>query len=120
MALQEFFRTRYAPHLEGSQFIDLIAECKEILAGMVKMLEHKAIEVVEDPKPKVDDKSGSEVVTELAPLQKEVSSWFTEVEELPNEIFIDLPPEPTMELVPFLTDIGSSIFLISSDVYNPL
>jgi len=34
---------------------------------MVKMLESKVVEIVEDPElePKVDDKSGPEVVTEL-------------------------------------------------------
>jgi len=61
----------YAPHLEGPQFSDLVAKCKEILAGMMKMLEHKAVEVVEDlePEPTVDDKSGPEVVAELVSQQ---------------------------------------------------
>ena len=71
LVLQEFFRTRYAPHLEGSQFsdlIDLVAECEEILVGMVKMLERKTAEVVEDLEPGVDDKPRSEVVIELTPL----------------------------------------------------
>ena len=48
LVLQDLL-TQYAPHLESSQFSDLVAECKEILAGMVIMLENKAIEVVEDP-----------------------------------------------------------------------
>jgi len=30
-------------------FSDLIAECKEILTGMVKMLESKTVEIVENP-----------------------------------------------------------------------
>jgi len=38
---------------------------------MMKMLEHKAVEVVEDlePEPTVDDKSGPEVVAELVSQQ---------------------------------------------------
>jgi len=49
LILQELLHTRYAPHLEGPQFSDMFAECKEILTGMVKMLESKAVEVIEDP-----------------------------------------------------------------------
>jgi len=50
-------RTRYAPYLERSQFSNLIAECKKLLAGMGKILEIKAVEVVEDAESelKVDD-----------------------------------------------------------------
>ena len=56
-----------APHLEGPQFSDLIAECNQILAGMVKMLESKTVKIVEDlePESEVDDKPGAEVVAEL-------------------------------------------------------
>ena len=56
--LQNLLHTRYAPHLERPQFSDLIAECKKIFGGMMKILKSKAVEVVEDPKPKpeVDDK----------------------------------------------------------------
>ena len=81
---------------------------------MVKMLENKAVKVIEDPEsePKIDDKpeSGPEVVDELAPLQEEGSSRYTEVEELPNEILIDLPPEPYMKLVPSSADMGALFF----------
>jgi len=36
-------------HLKGTQFSDLIAECKEILTGIMEMLESKAVKIVEDP-----------------------------------------------------------------------
>ena len=48
------------------QFNDLIAECKEILTDMVKMLESKVVEIVEDS----ELEAGPEVVTELVSLQE--------------------------------------------------
>jgi len=69
LVLQGLLRTRYAPHLDRPQFsdlIDLVEECKEILAGMIKMVERKAAEVVEYLEPEMNDKPGSEIVTELA------------------------------------------------------
>ena len=72
LALQELLRTQYDPHLESSQFNDLIVKCKEILADMVKILESKTVKIVEDSEsePGVDDKPdpGLEVVAELVPL----------------------------------------------------
>ena len=58
LVLQDL-RTRYASHLESSQFNDLVSECKEILTDMVKILERKAVEVIESSKlePEVDDKA---------------------------------------------------------------
>ena len=57
--LAYFTRTlyRYAPHLEGLQFSDLVAECKEILACMVKMLKSKAVKAVDnsESESEVDD-----------------------------------------------------------------
>ena len=51
----------------------MIAECKKILTGIVKMLESMAVELVEDPKleSEVNDKSWlrTKVVAELASLQ---------------------------------------------------
>ena len=84
--LQELLHTRYAPHLEGPQFSDQVAECKEILADMVKILESKAVEVVEDPElePEFDEKS--EVVVELVSLQEKIFSHPPEVVELPIEL----------------------------------
>jgi len=73
LVLLKLLRTQYAPLLEEPQFsdlIDLVVECKEILADIVKMLERKATEVVEDPELEVDDKPGSEVVTKLAHCKK--------------------------------------------------
>jgi len=61
---------------------------------MVKMLESKSVEIDED------SKSEPKVVAELVSLQKEISSQPTEVVELPIEIIVDLPAEPTMELIP--------------------
>ena len=72
MVLQDL-RTRYAQYLESPQFSDLIAECKEILVSMMKILESKAVEVIEN------SESESEVVAELVPLQEEISSLSTEV-----------------------------------------
>ena len=45
----------------------MVTECKEILTGMVKMLESKTVKIVEDlePESEVDDKPGAEVVAEL-------------------------------------------------------
>ena len=62
--------------------------------------------VVDDSEPESElEEPGSEVA-ELAPLQEEVSSRFTEVEELHNEILIDLLLESTMEIVPSLIDMS--------------
>ena len=80
---------------------------------MVKMLESKTVEIIEDLKsePEIDDKleSGPKAVDELAPLHEEVSSLYTEVEEPHNEIFIDLSLEPTMELVLSLAAMKTSL-----------
>ena len=46
---------------------------------MMKMLESKVVEVIEDSEPE------PEVVAELAPPQEEVSSCSIEVEELSNK-----------------------------------
>jgi len=57
-----------------SQFNDLVLECKELLAGVWKILESKAVEVVEDlepePEPEVDDEAepGPEIIAELVSL----------------------------------------------------
>ena len=58
LVLQDL-RTRYASHVESSQFNDLVTECKEIFTDMVKILERKVVEVIESskPEPKVDDKA---------------------------------------------------------------
>jgi len=68
LVLQEL-STRYAPHLKGPQFNDLIAEYKELFTDMVKMLESKAVEVVEDPEsePEVDDEPEDDDKPELKP-----------------------------------------------------
>ena len=69
LILQELSHTLYASHLEGPQFSDLVAECEEILAGMVKMLESRAIKAVDNPEleSKVYDKpeSKQKVIAEL-------------------------------------------------------
>jgi len=48
LVLQELLHTRYALHLKEPQFNKLIAECKKILTGIMKMLKNKTVEVVED------------------------------------------------------------------------
>jgi len=40
--------------------------------------------------------------------------------ELPIETLVDLPTEPTRELVPYLAAMRTSFFLRSPDVYDPL
>ena len=52
-------------------------------------------------------------------LQKKIFSQPTEVVELSIVTFVDLLEEPTMELVPPFIAIRASIFLRSSDVYDP-
>jgi len=88
---------------------------------MVKILESKTIEVVEDLKsvPKVDKPKQGQKVIELS-LQEEIFSRSTKVEKLPNETFVDLPTEPTLELISPLADLRVSFFLRSPDVYDPL
>ena len=85
--LQDLLRTQYAPYLDGSQFSNMVAECKEILTNMVKMLKSKAVKVIENPKsvPKINGKpvSGPKVVNELVLLQEKISPRPTEVVKLP-------------------------------------
>ena len=77
---------------------------------MVKMLESKAIEVVED------SKSEPEVVAALVALQEEIFSRPTKVVELPIETHVNLLAEPTLKLVSSLAVMRASTFLRSSDV----
>ena len=83
---------------------------------MIKILESNATEVVKDLKPEleIDDKlepgPEPEVIAELVPLQEEIFFRSTEVEKLPNETLVDLPAEPTLELVPHLADMRISFF----------
>ena len=114
LVLQELLRARYAPHLEGPQFNDLIVERKEILTGMVKMLESKAVDIVEYSEP------GPKVTAELVSLQGEIFPRPTKVIELPLETLINLSTKPTLELVPSLAVMRASVFLRSTDVYDPL
>jgi len=102
--------------------VDLIAECKEILTSMMKMIESKAVEVVEDPEAKIEVDDKPEVVVELVSLQEEVSPRPTKVVELPIDTLVDLLTEPTMELAPSLAlaVMRALIFLRSPDVYNLL
>ena len=79
LAYLKELHTRYAPHLEGLQFSDLVAECKKILTCMVEMLKRKAVKAVDnsesepevddnpEPKPEVYDnpESGPKVIAEL-------------------------------------------------------
>jgi len=60
------------------------------------------------------------VVAKLVLLQEEIFFRSTEVEELPNEILVDLPADPTLELVPLLAVIRASFFLKSPGVYDLL
>ena len=87
---------------------------------MVKMLESKTVEVVEDPEPKPKvDKLRPKVVAELVS-QQEISPRLMKVVELPIEILVNLPAEPFIDLIPNVAAMRTSFFLRSSDVYNPL
>ena len=59
----------YAPHLERPQFNDLVIECKEILAGIGKILDNMAVEDLE-PELEVDvePEPGPEVIAESVSL----------------------------------------------------
>jgi len=122
LILQELLHNLVCFTPQGPQFNDLVAECKKILTGIVKMLESKAVEVVEDsePEPEINDRPGPEVAAELVSPQEEVFPRPMKVVRLSIEILVDLPVEPTMELAPSLTVIRASIFLRSPDVYDPL
>jgi len=90
---------------------------------MVKMLESKVVDVVEDaePEPKVDDKPESgPKVAELVSQQEEVSLRPMKVVKLPIETLVDLLVGSTMELVPSLTAMSASFFLRSPDVCDSL
>ena len=80
----------------------------------MKMLEGKAIEIVENLE------SEPEVVAKLVTLQEKISSRPTKFIEPLFETHVDLLAEPTLELVPSLAVMRASIFLRSSDVYDPL
>jgi len=58
---------------------------------MVKMLESKAVKVVEEPEPKVDVKPepGPEVIAESVSLQEEIFSHLMKIVELPIETIVD-------------------------------
>jgi len=109
--LTRAFSYRYAPHLKRPQFNDLIVECNKILTDMVKMLERKVVEIVEnlEPEPELDNKPGPEVVAELMSLQEEIFSQPMEVVELSIETIVDLPAEFTIKLVPPLAVMRASI-----------
>ena len=86
LILKELLHTRYAPHLEGPQFSDLIAECKEILAGMVKMQENMAVKAADDSKSKqeFDDnlEAESEVYDESGPGPEVIAELVSQQEEI--------------------------------------
>ena len=75
------------PHLERLQFSDLVAECKEFLASVGKILKNMVAKGADSEPPALVE---TEVVAELAPLQEEVFFRSTQVEELPNETLVDL------------------------------
>ena len=65
------------------------------------------------PKPEREPK-----VAEAPEPESEVKE--SEVEKLPSETLVDLPAEPTMELVSSLTAMRASLSLRSPDVYDQL
>ena len=118
----------------GPQFSNLVAECKETVADMVKMLESRAVKVVDNPElekevdqnlepdPEVYDKPelGLEVIAESVSRKEEIFPQSIEIEELPIETLVNFPAKPTPEVVPPLAAIRVLFFLRSPDVYEPL
>ena len=92
---------------------------------MGKLLTSYAAKVDSDPEPPVlvepdiVDEPNSEVVGK-SELESEMKESVQEVEEPLIETLVDLPAEPTMDLVPSLTTMRASLFLRLSDVYDPL
>ena len=74
------------------------------------------IEVVKQPElePKVigDSELEPKVVTELVPLQKEIFSQLTDIEELSIVTLVDLPAELIMELFSLAMIVSLIIFEI--------
>ena len=91
---------------------------------MTKILESIAVKVVADSEPpifvesNVLKESGPEVVIELVPLQKDIFSQLTEIEELSIETLVNFSVKPTMKLVSFLILMRDSLSLRSPDVYD--
>ena len=109
-------------------FINLsqIAESQKLSKSPALRSNQSPITKVEtDPEPSVVvepdvlDELESEVVTELVTLQ-EKTSQSTEVEEPLIEIFVDLPAEPTMDLLPSSSATRVTLSLRSRDTYDPL
>jgi len=71
------------------------------------------VKVVDEPE------SGPEFVAELVSLQEDIFSQ-PRVVELPIETLVDLPTEPTMELVPSLIAMRTSLLFRSPDEHDPL
>ena len=84
---------------------------------MGKILENMTSKLVANPeplvlgKPDILEEPGLEVVFELVPLQEEISSQPTKIEELSIETLVDLSVELTIELMPSLTPIRDSLSL---------
>jgi len=121
--LQDLLLTRYNQYLERPQFSDLVAEYKEILVGMGKILESMT---VKDPEPRVKSCWWARVKVRarsccwISVTVRKISSQLTEIEKLPTETLVDLLTEPTMELVSSLEAMRDSLFLRSPDEYDPL
>jgi len=130
--LQNLFCTRYTPHLyafegdckepnaehelelEKPQLSDLIAECKEILDCLGKILENMTVKINTDSKPPVLVEP--DVLEESKPEVKEPEP---KVEEPLIETHVDLPAESIIELLSFWLAIMFYLSLRLPDVYDP-
>ena len=81
------------------------------------MLKSKVVEVVKEPEPKVDQPVPKKFA-ELVSQQKEIFLRPMKVIELPIETLVDLPVEPSRDLIPTVAARRTSFFLRSPDVYD--
>ena len=124
--MQGLLHSRYAPLVYSSE-----SDCGEPNVEQESEPENKPItdssttKVKADPEPSVIvepevlDEPESKVVVELVSLQEETPSRPTKVEKPLVEIFVDLPVELTMELLPFFTAMRIPLSLRLLDTYNP-
>jgi len=105
--LHDLLRARYALHLLFTKFREFIDGIRKILEGMTgkvdidsELLILTELEVVDKSEPEVVDESESEVI------EPEPEA---EVEAPLVETFVDLPTEPIMEVVIF---VSYDVFLI--------
>ena len=133
--MQSLLRARYALHLlkfeqepepKSQKITYPFAEFREILNDIRKLLASQAAknDISLEPtflvEPDILDEPKPEVVADLVPLQKIFPSWPIEVKEPLVEIFVNLPAEFIMDLLPSSPAIRVPLSLRLPDTYDPL